>query len=262
VVNFTLRLLYPRKRTPVPIAGQVGLKSRRTIRRTVKSLAPYGIRNPDPPRSLITIPITLSWLPGLPDDSLQIHTPFISMSQILLTSTIGSSFLKSKNVDSLPSRHFTTSQAQELFGPRSVLIVYKQYVAIPGYKEKIMMHEERKTWVRCLQTSCRIASFTCCFFISTSNKCNSSCHASRYLNWLSMMSNTTRENSMIINEEVNKNCLHIFVRTCTYMKHTPYTLALTSRLTEVWGPIGKDCNNLSFVMCRASSGDEGKYMQC
>ena len=60
----------PRKRTPIPIAGQVGLNSRRTKRRTVKSLAPYGIRNPHPPRSLITIPIALSRLPGLPDDSL------------------------------------------------------------------------------------------------------------------------------------------------------------------------------------------------
>jgi len=38
---------------------------------------------------------------------------------------------------------------------------------------------------------------------------------------------------MVINEEVNKNCLHICARTSTYVKHTPYTLALTSRLTEV-----------------------------
>jgi hypothetical protein len=188
------------------------------------TLAPYGIRNADPPRSQIIIPITLSRLPGLPDDSLQIHTPFISMSQILLTSTIGSSFLKSKNVDSLPSRHFTTTQALEIFGPRSVLIVYKQYVTVPSYKEKIMMYEKRKTWVYCLQTSCRTASFTCCLFINTSYKSNLGSHASRYLNRLStIMSNTTRENNMIINEEVNKNCLHMFARTSTYMKHLHLT---------------------------------------
>jgi hypothetical protein len=66
------------------------------------------------------------------------------MSQSLLTSAIGSSFLKSKNVDNLPSRHFTAPQTHELFGPRSVLIVYKQYVAIPSYEEKIMMHEKKK----------------------------------------------------------------------------------------------------------------------
>ena len=121
------------------------------------------------------------------------------------------------------------------------------------------MHEKRKTWVHCLQTSCRTASFTCCLFINTSHKSNSGGHASVYLNWLSMItSNTTRENNAFINEEVNKNCLHIITRTDTYTKHTPYTLALTCRLTEVWGPLGND-NNLSSVMCRASSGDEGEH---
>jgi len=125
------------------------------------------------------------------------------------------------------------------------------------------MHEKRKTLSTLFTNFLSHCFFhLLLFFINTSHNSNSSCHASRYLHWLSMiMSNTTRKNNTIINEEVNKNCLHIFVRTCTYIKHTPYTLALTSRLTEVWGPVGNDCNNVSSVMCRASSGDEGKHMQ-